>query len=323
MATTKTELYNNGALVATKTSAPFNTFEWTPANGEVGSASLTVKRYEDGVLTATSAAVGGTVNAAASHETETTAYMNNLSIPNDSTVYYNGTSQQTTGAALWTAVDDFVKREKAASRWTKIKYFRPAIGTSAAMQSKNLKDIATFDGSFVGGWTFDGKGRKSNGTDGYMLTGFTPSVDWTSADNSGITIVTYGTSAQGYPMASAAGSKVFSIKENATLWEGYYPALTMVNGAAGKIGVKTFTRTDGTTRGYRNGALEISGTINSNGLSTAQIAEAAFWDGSTASNFYGAYIGCSAAHLGFTEAEAIGFQNSIATLETDLLRKNW
>jgi hypothetical protein len=64
MATTKTELYNNGTLVATKTSAPFNTFDWTPASGEVGSASLTVKRYEDGVLVATSAAVGGTVDAA-------------------------------------------------------------------------------------------------------------------------------------------------------------------------------------------------------------------------------------------------------------------
>jgi hypothetical protein len=64
MATTKTELYNNGTLVATKTSAPFNTFDWTPANGEVGSASLTVKRYEDGVLVATSAAVGGTVEEA-------------------------------------------------------------------------------------------------------------------------------------------------------------------------------------------------------------------------------------------------------------------
>jgi hypothetical protein len=68
MATTKTELYNNGTLVATKTSAPFNTFDWTPASGEVGSASLTVKRYEDGVLVATSAAVGGTVDAAASSQ---------------------------------------------------------------------------------------------------------------------------------------------------------------------------------------------------------------------------------------------------------------
>jgi hypothetical protein len=70
MATTKTELYNNGTLVATKTSAPFNTFDWTPASGEVGSASLTVKRYEDGVLVATSAAVGGTVDAAAAQATQ-------------------------------------------------------------------------------------------------------------------------------------------------------------------------------------------------------------------------------------------------------------
>jgi hypothetical protein len=66
MATTKTELYNNGILVATKTSAPFDTFNWVPASGEVGSASLTVKRYEDGVLAYTYPAVGGTVNAASS-----------------------------------------------------------------------------------------------------------------------------------------------------------------------------------------------------------------------------------------------------------------
>ncbi len=70
MATTKIELYNGATLVATKTSAPFTSIDWTPANGEVGAAALTYKRYEDGGATPvfTSEAINGTVNAAAGFE---------------------------------------------------------------------------------------------------------------------------------------------------------------------------------------------------------------------------------------------------------------
>jgi hypothetical protein len=98
MATTKTELYNNGTLVATKTSAPFNTFDWTPASGEVGSASLTVKRYEDGVLAATSAAVGGTVDAASG--VEATALVNFIKAGDTqaSSPWNNFTRTSTTGS---------------------------------------------------------------------------------------------------------------------------------------------------------------------------------------------------------------------------------
>ena len=60
--TTKTELLNNGVLVATKTAAPFYSWDWTPATS--GASSLTYKRYEDGVLVFTSAAITGTVDAA-------------------------------------------------------------------------------------------------------------------------------------------------------------------------------------------------------------------------------------------------------------------
>ena len=67
MATTKTELLNNGVVVATKTAAPFYSWDWTPATS--GASSLTYKRYEDGVLVFTSGAITGTVDAAATTET--------------------------------------------------------------------------------------------------------------------------------------------------------------------------------------------------------------------------------------------------------------
>lgn len=63
MATTKVELYNGATLVATKTSAPFTSIDWTPVT--TGAATLTAKRYEDGVLVATSSVKNYTVNAAA------------------------------------------------------------------------------------------------------------------------------------------------------------------------------------------------------------------------------------------------------------------
>ncbi len=69
MATTKVELYNGATLVATKTSAPFTSIDWTPAT--TGAATLTAKRYEDGVLVATSSVKNYTVASANTAPTTT------------------------------------------------------------------------------------------------------------------------------------------------------------------------------------------------------------------------------------------------------------
>ena len=61
--TTKTELLNNGVVVATRTAAPFYSWDWTPSTS--GASSLTYKRYEDNVLVFTSGAITGTVAAPA------------------------------------------------------------------------------------------------------------------------------------------------------------------------------------------------------------------------------------------------------------------
>jgi hypothetical protein len=163
MATTKTELYNNGTLVATKTSAPFNTFDWTPANGEVGSASLTVKRYEDGVLVATSAAVGGTVDAAAGggYSTEATTVFGRMNTA-PPTAYKD---------AMATFIDSLVTN----GIWGKIDEIQcPALDTSAN-GLVGWKGVS--NATLVGGVTHTPKvGHVHNGTNGYTNTGFIPST---------------------------------------------------------------------------------------------------------------------------------------------------
>ncbi len=92
--TTKVELYNGATLVATKTSAPFTSIDWTPASGEVGSATLTYKRYEDGGATPvfTSEAINGTVNAAAG---DTTAPTYIATYPKSASITSTGFNVQT------------------------------------------------------------------------------------------------------------------------------------------------------------------------------------------------------------------------------------
>ena len=68
--TTKTELLNNGVVVATRTAAPFYSWDWTPATS--GASSLTVKVWEDSIFIGESGATTGTVEAPAGDTTAPT-----------------------------------------------------------------------------------------------------------------------------------------------------------------------------------------------------------------------------------------------------------
>ena len=128
-------------------------------------------------------------------EPETTAYMTNadVNIPNDDTVYFNGTDYQITGAGLWAALDNFVIAVKnslglalqSLTLQDHFKYIYPRIGGTATAHRINLVDTSTFIGTFSGGWTHDGSGALPNGTNGYMNTGCTyGTANFTSANQS-------------------------------------------------------------------------------------------------------------------------------------------
>jgi hypothetical protein len=179
MATTKTELYNNGTLVATKTSAPFNTFDWTPASGEVGSASLTVKRYEDGVLVATSAAVGGTVDAASgTYDADYQAaldYMTANSIAHPSSAEKSATNQKIIdlkSSGIWSQLDQLLIFNSEDS--------------AAAYNNVDLKGLrlATDNGTI----TYSASGKKGDGSTGYIDTKFIPSTDAAAQTNTDFSI---------------------------------------------------------------------------------------------------------------------------------------
>jgi hypothetical protein len=135
-----------------------------------------------------------------SYQPETTAYLNALAVPNDSTVYFSGLDQQIIGSVVWTKIDAFVITLKTAfgltlgvnNLSTKVPAIYPFWGGTAAMTKFNLADAQDLNASFRMGWnggvTHSATGIAFNGTNGYGNTYLTPSSK-------------YGTNLYGYVYA--------------------------------------------------------------------------------------------------------------------------
>lgn len=114
------------------------------------------------------------------YEPETEAFLNAISISNDSTTYFGSTAYEILGSEIWTALDGCVVQIKTAlgltlgvnNLSTKFKYIYPRIGGTSTKHAYNLV-TATATGTFSGGWTHDGSGATPNGTNAYMNTGYT------------------------------------------------------------------------------------------------------------------------------------------------------
>lgn len=272
------------------------------------------------------------ITIAASFEPETTAFMTHadVNIPNDGTIFYSGTVYETTGAALWTAIDNFIKREKTAARWTNILYFRPRIKGTALAHAKNLKDPATFVGTHFGSWVHDGGGSTANGTNTYMPTGFNPSIQQTAGANGmGAVLFSYNESG----VNTVLGAYV-STTEAAVLYDsgGTYKYAQRYNGdlktvatsAPGLFGVRIVNRISATAKQYLNGT-EVFSADGTGTLPNKEIYEGALdISGSiSASSYFNGRLGCTFQVANFSAADAVDFCASVATLENDLKRKNW
>jgi hypothetical protein len=122
------------------------------------------------------------------YQPETTAYLTALAVPNDSTVYFNGFSQQILGSVVWTKIDDFVITLKTAfgltlgvnNLSTKVPAIYPFWGGTAAMTKFNLADAqdtnAAFRMSWNGGVTHSRTGVAFNGSNSYGNSNLTPSA---------------------------------------------------------------------------------------------------------------------------------------------------
>jgi len=136
-------------------------------------SSNTIKDAANNSLAATTRAITNNVAAPViSYEAETTSYMNAVAIPDDTTVYYATTPQEITGAAIWTAVDDYVKEVRAF--YYKFKAIYLFLGDTALQMKWNLKNPldtdAAFRLAFFGSGTLSATGWKGNGTNAYLET---------------------------------------------------------------------------------------------------------------------------------------------------------
>lgn len=75
---------------------------------------------------------------------------------------------------------------KSNSLWTLFDVIYPVVGGTSSTCSYNLKNPATYQASFTGGWTFLSTGMQPNGTTGYGNTGYNTNV--LTADDSHFSI---------------------------------------------------------------------------------------------------------------------------------------
>jgi len=116
-------------------------------------------------------------------DSDAITFMTATGIPNDSTIFYTGTPQEKTGAQLWTIISDLVKELKGQGTlntitnfWTdkNLRIFHPIIGGTAFTHKFNLKNPATYQINFQGGWVHSRTGARPNGTNAYGDIGIKP-----------------------------------------------------------------------------------------------------------------------------------------------------
>lgn len=82
------------------------------------------------------------------------------------------------------ALVSLVESYKTSGIWSKRKIINPIVGGNAQAHSFNLKDVTKFQLQYYGGISHSENGMKSNGIDGYALTGFIPQNEMTIGNGS-------------------------------------------------------------------------------------------------------------------------------------------
>ncbi len=141
-------------------------------------------------------------------DTDAIAFMTVIGIGNDSTLYFNGTQFEKSGAQIWTAINNLVldlkgigPNNSAHNFWSRSTFlaFYPYLGFNTTSAKWNLRNPADTDSAFRIVWSgtiaTGGYGVKSNSTNGYGDTKIVPSThaslnDFTmgfyeNADNAG------------------------------------------------------------------------------------------------------------------------------------------
>jgi len=176
----------------------------------------------------------------ATYYAETTAYMNAISVPNNSTIYWDGTPQSITGAEVWTSINETVHYFKTYNIWSSnLILWNPVFGTTDSQIAINIKDVADYKLTLQGIVTINSLGIKTDGaktsygewvrTDGISLLkgndlvkeimGFTCTAASVSPSSTEIEIGISTSESQRYLLSAnigAFGGAVFGVGTTAT-----------------------------------------------------------------------------------------------------------
>ena len=291
-----------------------------------GAHTITAEAWNGATLVSTQTK-NITIAAGAAFEAETTAFMqdSDVNIPNDGTVFYSGTPQETSGANLWTFIDDFIKREKTAGRWVNILYFRPRIKGITLAHAVNLKNPTTFKGVYYGSWIHNELGSTGNGANTYMTTGFNPSIEQVSGQSGmGAVLSNFSTAltaVMGCRISDTNASEFFTPGSGFDFLFRYNNGAVTLSGTTPNLyGVQIVNKINTTSTIFYNGIEKVSG-LGTNPLQNLEMYEGKV-NGRTGLNLNGR-LGCTFQVSNFTDADCIDFSASVEQLELDLKRKTW
>lgn len=295
-----------------------------------GTFGIIFKTATTAYLVGALASDGSTGGTPVTYEAETTAFMTDpdVNIPNNSTLYYAGTAYETTGAALWTAIDAFIVREKAAGRWTKHTAIKPKIGSTALSQAVDLKDPSVKRGTYYGSWIHSGAGAKGNGTNTYFNSN-SGVVDQNLTYTIIVNEITIGTAnACSFGNWQGGSDTHFSLYEKFSGQTNPYVSMRdygFLATDANRVGIKSIVNDTATTnnlRFYRNG-VAAGATTEANSIPAGPIFEGCNYNYNAPQYYLQGTIATTIISSALTASEISGLHTSLSTLESDLKRKTW
>jgi hypothetical protein len=165
------------------------------------------------------------------------------------------------------AINDLTIGLKLSNIFSKIPCLYPMVGPNATAHTYNLIDVATFQLTFLGGWTFT-NGAKPNGVNAYATSNFKPFTNYATTTSRGHGLYTntnniaaqyslgvYESAANAYYGMNHSGSFALTgdIAANAS-----YIATNSIGYAV----TQKFSNTD--NKSYKNGVQVGSSTTNNN-----------------------------------------------------------
>lgn len=265
------------------------------------------------------------------------AYVVAAEIPNDETVYYSGETYERTGAQICDAINNYTIGLKSIGLWDVIGYDYPMLGGSAPSHAISLKTPSQYVIDWFGGWVHDGLGAKPNGQNTKSRTYFIPADHQVETSN-GITIAVGTNETQLYGDGGEIGCMIGAQFDSTSQFIGVSLDNNLffnrMNGADQRFtntdakGVYTITRTNTTTKTFKNNVLMATKT-NANGVLPVGVDVGigncmVGTSGQVDNNGWGIQrIQGAIGHEGLTDQQALDLQQLIDTREIALGRKTW